>query len=211
MRKLYIFIIILLFPLIAISQTAAIALIKKANSTHSNIICHFSQQRHTISLNKVETLEGTLYYSATDRMSMHYTNPPTDLLVINSDQFYMVSGKRKKFFNLTQNASISSLAHLLLNSMNGDMKAIQQETGAILKYTEDANYHIFTFTQTKQQRRGYRSITLKYAKSDLLLHFMRLEEFSGNYNTYTLTNHNFKIPSSDKYKIPKSKLSLIFS
>ncbi len=211
MHKLHILILILLFPIIAISQTAPTELIKNTNLHHPNIICHFSQQRHTIALDKVENLKGTLYFSAKDRMSMHYMQPITDLLVINGDQFYMASGKRKNLFNISNNTPMRSIAHLLLNSMSGDIKAIEQETGAIMKYTEDSNYHIFTFTQTKQQRRGYRTVILKYAKSDLLLHFMCLEEFSGNYNTYTLTNHNFQTPSADKYVVPKSKLSLFFS
>ena len=114
MHKLHILTLTLLFPIIVMSQTNPIALIKNAGSVRSDIICHFSQQRHTVALDKVDNLEGELFYSATDRMSMHYSNPQTDLLVINGDQFYMASGKRKNLFNLTQNATMRSLAHLLV-------------------------------------------------------------------------------------------------
>lgn len=169
----------------------------------SDIICHFSQQRHMVALDKVDNLEGELFYSATDRMSMHYSNPQTDLLVINGDQFYMASGKRKNLFNLTQNATMRSLAHLLLNSMHGDVEAIANETGAQIEYISDAQYHIFTLTKTKREVKGYRRVVLKYAKTDLLLHYMLLEEYSGNYNTYTLTSHTLQPPTPDKYLIPK--------
>ena len=205
MRKLYILTLILLFPAIAMSQTNPIALIKNAGSVTSDIICDFTQQRHTVVFNKVETLEGKLYFSATDRMSMHYTNPPTNLLVINSNQFYMASGKRKNLFNLAQNATMRSLAHLLLNSMHGDVEAIATETGAKIEYTSDAQYHIFTLTKNKREIKGYRRVVLKYAKTDLLLHYMLLEEHFGNYNTYTLTNHTLQTPSPDKYLIPKKQ------
>lgn len=205
MRKLHILILILLFPVIAMSQTNPITLIKNAGSVTSDIICDFTQQRHTVVFNKVETLEGTLYFSATDRMSMHYTNPPSDLLVINSDQFYMASGKRKNLFNLAQNATMHSLAHLLLNSMHGDVEAIATETGSKIEYTSDAQYHIFTLTKTKREIKGYRRVVLKYAKNDLLLHYMLLEEHSGNYNTYTLTNYTLQTPPPDKYLIPKKQ------
>lgn len=203
MHKLHILTLTLLFPIIVMSQTNPIALIKNAGSVRSDIICHFSQQRHTVALNKVDNLEGELYYSATDRMSMHYSNPQTDLLVINGDQFYMASGKRKNHFNLTQNATMRSLAHLLLNSMYGDVEAIATETGAQIEYTSDAQYHIFTLTKTKREVKGYRRVVLKYAKTDLLLHYMLLEEHSGNYNTYTLTSHTLQPPTPDKYLIPK--------
>ncbi len=203
MHKLHILTLTLLFPLIVMSQNNPIALIKNAGSVRSDIICHFSQQRHTVALNKVDNLEGELYYSATDRMSMHYSNPQTDLLVINSDQFYMASGKRKNHFNLTQNATMRSLAHLLLNSMHGDIEAIATETSAQIEYTSDAQYHIFTLTKTKREVKGYRQVVLKYAKTDLLLHYMLLEEHSGNYNTYTLTDHTLQPPTPDKYLIPK--------
>lgn len=203
MHKLHILTLTLLFPIIVMSQTNPIALIKNAGSVRSDIICHFSQQRHTVALDKVDNLEGELYYSATDRMSMHYSNPRTDLLVINGDQFYMASGKRKNLFNLTQNATMRSLAHLLLNSMYGDVEAIATETGAQIEYTSDAQYHIFTLTKTKREVKGYRRVVLKYAKTDLLLHYMLLEEHSGNYNTYTLTNHTLQPPTPDKYLIPK--------
>ena len=205
MRKLHIFTLILLFPVISVSQTNPITLIKNAGSVTSDIICDFMQQRHTVMFNKVETLEGKLYFSATDRMSMHYTNPPTNLLVINSDQFYMDLGKRKNLFNLTQNATIRSLAHLLLNSMHGDVEAIATETDAQIEYTSDAQYHIFTLTKTKREIKGYRRVVLKYAKTDLLLHYMLLEEHFGNYNTYTLTNHTLQTPPPDKYLIPKKQ------
>lgn len=203
MHKLHILTLTLLFPLIVMSQNNPIALIKNAGLVRSDIICHFSQQRHTVALNKVDNLEGELYYSATDRMSMHYSNPQTDLLVINSDQFYMASGKRKNHFNLTQNATMRSLAHLLLNSMHGDIEAIATETSAQIEYTSDAQYHIFTLTKTKREVKGYRQVVLKYAKTDLLLHYMLLEEHSGNYNTYTLTDHTLQPPTPDKYLIPK--------
>ena len=203
MHKLHILTLTLLFPIIVMSQTNPIALIKNAGSVRSDIICHFSQQRHTVALDKVDNLEGELYYSATDRMSMHYSNPQTDLLVINGDQFYMASGKRKNHFNLTQNATMRSLAHLLLNSMYGDVEAIANETGAQIEYTSDAQYHIFTLTKTKREVKGYRQVVLKYAKTDLLLHYMLLEEHSGNYNTYTLTSHILQPSTPDKYLIPK--------
>lgn len=205
MCKLHIFTLILLFPVIALSQTNPITLIKNAGSVRSDIICHFSQQRHTVALDKVDNLEGELYYSATDRISMHYTNSPTDLLVINSDQFYMASGKRKNLFNLTQNATMRSLAHLLLNSMYGDVEAIVTETDAQIEYTSDAQYHVFTLTKTKREVKGYRRVVLKYAKTNLLLHYMLLEEHSGNYNTYTLSNHTLQTPTPDKYLIPKKQ------
>lgn len=203
MLKLHILTLTLLFPIIVMSQTNPVALIKNAGSVRSDIICHFSQQRHTVALNKVDNLEGELYYSATDRMSMHYSNPQTDLLVINGDQFYIASGKRKNHFNLTQNATMRSLAHLLLNSMHGDVEAIATETGAQIEYTSDTQHHIFTLTKTKREVKGYRRVVLKYAKTDLLLHYMLLEEHSGNYNTYTLTSHTLQPPTPDKYLIPK--------
>ena len=200
-QKILFFLFLIPFTLTA--QNTPIELIKNAGLVNSNIICHFNQQRHIVALDKVEILEGVLYYSGNDRMSMHYTNPPSDLLVINSDQFYMASGKRKNLFNLAQNATMRSLAHLLLNSMHGDVEAIATETDAKIEYTSDAQYHIFTLTKTKREIKGYQRVVLKYAKTDLLLHYMLLEEHSGNYNTYTLTNHTLQTPSSDKYLIPQ--------
>lgn len=203
MRRLQTITLLLLFSLVAISQTDPIALIKSAGSVHTNIISHFSQQRHIVALDKVDNLEGVLYFSANDRMSMHYTTPSSDLLVINGNQFYMASGKRKNLFNLDNNTSMRSLAHLLLNSMNGNIETIATETGATVEYTSDSDYHIFTLTKQKREVKGYRRVVLKYAKTDFMLHFMLLEEFSGNYNTYTLTNHKLHTPSPEKYTIPK--------
>lgn len=200
-QKILFFLFLISFTLTA--QNTPIELIKNAGLVNSNIICHFNQQRHIVALDKVEILEGVLYYSGNDRMSMHYTNPPTDLLIINGDQFYMASGKRKKNFNLTQNATMRSLAHLLLNSMHGDVEAIATETDAKIEYTSDNRYHIFTLTKNKQEVKGYRRVILKYAKADKLLHYMLLEEYSGNYNIYNLAKHTFQSSSSDKYLIPQ--------
>ena len=79
----------------------------------------------------------------------------------------------------------------------------RKETGAQIEYTSDAQYHIFTLTKTKREVKGYRQVVLKYAKTDLLLHYMLLEEHSGNYNTYILTSHTLQPPTPDKYLIPK--------
>ena len=89
------------------------------------------------------------------------------------------------------------LSSLLINSMYGRLDEIQSITNSNKKITSDDKYYIVTFTKEKKQVKGYKTVVLKYSKSKKQLVEMKLEEYSGNYNLYKLSNYEYPSSLSD--------------
>ena len=65
--------------------------IEKANSEYSTLKADFNQTRKIKATGKEIYLQGTLYFSREDKMSMQYSDP-NESLVINGPEFYMKRG-----------------------------------------------------------------------------------------------------------------------
>lgn len=73
--------------------------IEKANSSVSTVEAHFSQTRTILASGKKTEMEGILYFSAPDKMSMHYSTPAFDLLTINGNQFHLKRSGKASTYN----------------------------------------------------------------------------------------------------------------
>lgn len=170
--------------------------IRKANAVHHYTKCKFTQEKHLVVIDKTELLDGILYLKENDKLSMHYSSS-TNFLSINSDLFYMKTGKKIIKARLNNNEMFRQLSSLLINSMYGRLDEIQSITNSDKTITSDDKYYIVTFTKEKKQVKGYKTIVLKYSKSKKQLVEMKLEEYSGNYNLYKLSNYEYPSSLSD--------------
>lgn len=178
--------------------------IKKKNAAYNAIECAFTQEKTIAATNTKQHLAGTLYFERADKMAMHYTQPATDLLIINGTKFYMARGTRKNLFDTSKNAPMFSLSNTLLNCMMGTLTDLAKQNNADLATSKTAKYDVVTMTARKKAVRGYSKIMLWYDVKDSSLCMMQMDEFAGNSTLYTMVNKktNGKI-ASDRFAVPK--------
>lgn len=193
----YLFSIVFLCLFSAVSSQSVEENILKANN-HNNIKCAFIQEKHIALLDKVEKFDGVLYLKNDDKFSMHYSSS-SHYLSINDNRFYMRVGKKVIKANLSNNEMFKQLSLLLINSVKGRLDEIQKNTNSVKTVKSTDSYYIVTFTQEKKQLKGYKVVELKYSKSKKQLVEMKLEEHSGNYNVYKLSNYEYPSSLSDSF------------
>ena len=91
----------------------------------------------------------------------------------------------------------------LLNCVKGDTQKVADENDADIQVQNFARSTDVTITAHKKAVRGYSRIELSYRKSDGLLQYMKLTEFSGAVNEYKMTGflQSAALPA-DAFTIP---------
>ncbi|MBQ8594134.1 MAG: outer membrane lipoprotein carrier protein LolA [Bacteroidaceae bacterium] len=195
MKKTFLSTILLLAVTLLYAQhDVRTAEIEKMNAAYTSFQCQFTQEDVAAGTGKKEQLSGTLYFQRPDRMAMHYTQPESDLLVINGDLFYMKRGKRDRRFNTAKNARMRSLSSTLLACMMGNVAEVAATNGADIEVDEKGGNYVVILSARKKQPRGYSRIVLEYRKSDGLLQQMQMDEFGGKTSLYTLASHQTNAP-----------------
>ena len=185
-------------------NNATLEKIEKANAAITSIEGKFAQSK-TIAANGKETKsDGTIYISDSDKMAMHYNAPSTDLLIINSERFYMIRGKKKNNFNTEKNKAMRSLRNTLLYCVHGQPARLAEENNAALSVSKEASGTVITLTSQKKTPRGYEKIVLNYDNKSHLLTRMEMVEWGGNSTLYEMINLKTNTPISvSVYTIPE--------
>lgn len=188
-----------------VAQDATLSKIKQQNEGYKTITGLF-KQTITQTTGKVTEKNGQIYFERTDKMSMHYEDPVTDLLVINGDQFYMARGKRKNLFNTEKNKRMAELSNTLLCSMMGNLEELAKENEAELNVKVEANHYVVILTAQKKQARGYKQIILSYDKKSSMLCQMQMDEWNGNSTLYVMSGHKANKQINEAlFAIPEKK------
>lgn len=187
------------------NNDALIQKIQNTNGGHKSASCPFTQSKHLKMMEKSVDSKGTLYVM-NDKMSMIYSEPAGDFLVINGDKFVMNVRGRLIEHNVKEGSPMRILRNTLLLCMKCDIKAIAAETKSEISYNGDGKYHEFTITRKEKVTRGYSKVILSLDKKDLSLKIMNMEEPNGNYTIYELgkTIYNSEI-NQDVFLVPVKK------
>lgn len=194
----------LLVPTYVVADdTAVLDQIEKANANVKTLTSPFTQAKTSASTGAVKHSAGTLYYTAPDKVAQHYTQPATDLFVINGDKLYMVRNGKKMLFDTSKNAPMRALSNTLIYCIQGRVRTLADENEADITVTSDAKHHIVTLTSKKRVPRGYKKIVLHYAKANGTLHTMQMDEINGNSTLYTMTGYKIGVAIDAKqFDIP---------
>lgn len=183
------------------------ALLKKIedkNSTVQSVECSFTQLRTVAATKSKTNLVGTLYYASPDKLAMPYSQPATDLLIINGTTFHLNRSGKANTFDTSKNAPMRSLRNTLLYCIQGKAQTVASDNNASCSVKEEGAHYVVTITANTKVARGYKRIVLKYQKSDCMLVSMLMEEPNGTSNLYTMSHLKIgtKIDPSH-FSIPK--------
>ena len=184
-------------------KDALLSKIEKANSAITAIQGHFDHDR-TLPSGKVVKMNGVLYFQD-GKMSMVYSVPVGDKMVINGDKVFIKrSPSEPAVYDATKNPGIATLRNTLVCCMQGKVKAVAEANEAEVSVKEESRQYVVTLTATRKAARGYSKIVLVYRKADCLLTSMLMEEVTGIKNKYTVVDPLLnKKPEASVFDIPK--------
>ena len=184
----------------------AAGLVKKitaANASVKNIESGFVQTKTLKASGKKIVSEGTLYFANDGRLSMKYSKPAGELLVVNGNKFHMNKGGKSSTFDTSKNQMMGSLAKTLTGCIKGCPQQVATDNGAEISEAETAEGYVVTLTAGAGAKRGYSKIVLVYRKSDCVLTKMTMEEVSGIATVYEMKGikKNTSFPE-DVFRVP---------
>lgn len=184
----------------------AAGLVKKitaANASVKNIESGFVQTKTLKASGKKIVSEGTLYFANDGRLSMKYSKPAGELLVVNGNKFHMNKGGKSSTFDTSKNQMMGSLAKTLTGCIKGCPQQVATDNGAEISEAETAEGYVVTLTAGAGAKRGYSKIVLVYRKSDCVLSKMTMEEVSGISTVYEMKGikKNTSFPE-DVFRVP---------
>lgn len=167
----------LLTVLVACVATAAFA---------QTLECSFTQARTIKATGKVFRSEGAVSFKAPDQLTMTYTDPAGEYLVISGPMLRSNTLGKQISVNTDKNAMFRGLKNTLLNCITGNYEQAAVDNDAELQVSEQGGVKTVTMTARKALVRGYSQIILEYNKKGLPIR-MVLEEFGGIVNEYNFT------------------------
>ena len=166
------------------------AKIEKANASKTNMQGHFDHTRLIKASGKTVKMEGVLYFTAPDKLGMHYTTPRGDKLVINGRNVFLHNAQYAdgRLFDTASNPIMAGLSATLLNCIKGKVQTVATDNDATLSLKDDGRNYVITATVNKKSARGYSKIIVTYRKSDCILVKMVTETDAGVVNTYDISD-----------------------
>ena len=187
-------------------QQAALDNLLKLNAKVKCFEGPFAREVYLKATGKTTKSTGTLYFQGGTKLSMIYSDPKGEILVLDGTNFTQAKPDGKvQTPNIDKIDMFHNLHYTLLYSMAGKVQEVAKENeGKISGFKDDGKR--YTFTITKDKKRGLISqLVLVYDKKDGTLHSMKMVDKAGGYSLYTFTGAkkiNGSIDAS-KFTAPK--------
>lgn len=145
----------------------------------------FTQTRTIKASGKTVKSEGVVQFKAPDQLTMTYTDPQGEYLVISGPMLRSNTQGKQLSVDTEKSPMFKNLRNTLLNCIMGDYETAASDNDADLSVSEKAGVKTVTMKARKAAPRGYSQIVMEYKKG--LPVRMVLEEFGG-----ILTEYIFK-------------------
>ena len=162
MKKILLFAVLVLCARFAAAQTTE---------------CKFTQARTIQASGKVIRSEGVISYKSPDQLTMTYTDPKGEYLVISGPMLRSNTLGQKISVDTDKNARFKVLRNTLLNCIDGNYEQAAKDNDADLSVSEKNGVKTVQMKARKAAPRGYSRIIMEYIKG--LPVRMVLEEFGG--------------------------------
>lgn len=175
--------------------------IKIKNEEIKTFSSKFTELQYKKTTKQDMELAGKMYFDAAGRLSMIYSDPEGDFVIIDKENFVTKRNGKKNHFKLDKPNSATELKANLMNSMHGDIKAVAEANNAEIRYKEDKQYYCFTLTRkpdNKTKKHDVQRMELRYDKRTFILVYMNIEDGMGTITTYALQHPqvNANLPES---------------
>jgi len=148
--------------------------------------CTFVQKKTLKAVKKVIPGEGTVKFTAPDHLTMIYTVPEGEYLIIEGDQLRNCVKGKEISIDTSKNAKMRKMRNTLLDCIMGAYEKAAEENDATLIVNEKGGIKTVSMLAKQAQPSGYSKIIIDYNKKGLPVR-MVLDEFTGIETEYTFT------------------------
>ena len=141
---------------------------------------------------KTTSQKGKLYFVAPFEFAALFDE---NYMIVNEQKIKMDIGLFNGTYRLRDGGMMQSLANIFLYGFQGRIQQLADENGYSLTTKTEDGYHVVTGTIIKKKLIGigYKQVIFKYHTDSLLLKEIILCDYSGNVDTYTISNVKYDV------------------
>ena len=197
MRKVIIVLTALLFALQM--QAQDVTLLNRIKDVNGKVKSFKADLENTlVKPKKTTTQNGTLYFVKPKEFAALFTTG--NYMIVNEKKIKMDIGLFHGTFKLKDGGRMQSLGNIFLYGFQGRTQDLADENDFTLSTNTIGGYHIVTAVTNKKSLLGigYKQVVFKYHTDSLLLKEIVLYDYSGNKDSYVISNVKYDIPVDKK-------------
>ena len=197
MKKTIILFVAFLFALQM--QAQDVALLNRIKAINGKISSFKADLSNTlVKSKKTTTQNGTLYFVKPKEFAALFTTG--NYMIVNEKKIKMDIGLFHGTFKLKDGGRMQSLSNIFLYGFQGRTQDLADENDFTLSTKTEGGYHIISAVTNKKSMLGigYKKVVFKYHTDSLLLKEIVLYDYSGNKDTYTISNVKYDISIDSK-------------
>lgn len=142
--------------------------------------------------------EGKIYFVSPKEFAALFSDG--SCMIGNEKKIKMDIGRLHGTFKLKEGGMMQSIGNIFLYSFQGRVEDMFNENGYNFTTKTEDGFHIITGTIIRKNffGLGYKKVVIKYQTEDLLFKEIVLYDYSGNEDTYTLSNFQYDVDIDEK-------------
>lgn len=195
MKKINLLLVLSFYCFVAYAQVVSkadfpvVEKVMSGNMQFNTIVSRFKQIKHLPMLGEDVISKGDFYYHKPEQLTMRYTDPAGDLMMINGDRFVMVAAGKKRETSGKTNQKMQGMKAILSACLQGNILQIGAEKVTL---EETADQYIFTaIIDRKANKSNFEKVVASYDKKNLSLSVLTTIERDGSYTSYELIEKKF--------------------
>ena len=197
MKKTIILLTAILFALQMQAQDAM--LLNRIREVNGKVKSFESDLANTMVKPKKTTAQnGKLYFVSANEFSAKFTTG--NYMIVNAQKIKMDIGMFHGTFRLKEGGMMQGLSRIFLYGFQGRIQDLANENGYTVSTKTEGEYHIVTGTAKKKPLFGvgYKMVVFKYFTDSLLLKEIVLYDYSGNKDSYVISNVKYDVAIDKK-------------
>ena len=197
MKKTIILLTAILFALQMQAQDAM--LLNRIRKVNGKVKSFESDLANTMVKPKKTTAQnGKLYFVSPNEFSAKFTTG--NYMIVNAQKIKMDIGMFHGTFRLKEGGMMQGLSHIFLYGFQGRIQDLANENGYTLSTKTEGEFHVVTGTAKKKPLFGvgYKTVVFKYFTDSLLLKEIVLYDYSGNKDSYVISNVKYDVTIDKK-------------
>ena len=197
MKKTIILLTAILFALQMQAQDAT--LLNRIREVNGKVKSFESDLANTmVKPKKTTSQNGKLYFVSPNEFSAKFTTG--NYMIVNAQKIKMDIGMFHGTFRLKEGGMMQGLSHIFLYGFQGRIQELANENGYTLSTKTEGEFHIVTGTAKKKPLFGvgYKTVVFKYFTDSLLLKEIVLYDYSGNKDSYVISNVKYDVAIDKK-------------
>ena len=197
MRKAIILFTTILFALQM--QAQDVNLLNRIKAVNGKISSFEADLNNTlVKPKKTTTQEGTLYFVKPYEFAAMFTTG--NYMIVNKEKTKMDIGLFHGTFKLKEGGMMCGLSRIFLYGFQGRCQDLANENGYNLTTKKEGDFYVVTGTIKKKKLIGigYKQVVFKYFTDSLLLKEIVVYDYSGNKDSYVISNVKYDVPIDKK-------------